>query len=217
MNTSFEIQLTDSMLKNHRIYFDSELYAKFFPNDSFGEREEDGKRGNNVLFIAGGDKYETDIINKKEGKYLKRINPRKSFTPYLNSLKKSGVVAGQKLSITREGDRLYRLDCFSKLTESPADLKAERKIRLASASKKPERKVVETVVFVRNPDVVDEVLERANGICEKCENKAPFFRKSDNSAYLEVHHKIRLADDGDDTVENAIALCPNCHREAHYG
>ncbi|MGO2991961.1 MAG: HNH endonuclease [Halomonadaceae bacterium] len=22
---------------------------------------------------------------------------------------------------------------------------------------------------------------------------------------------------GSDTVENAIALCPNCHREMHYG
>ncbi|MEY8786001.1 HNH endonuclease [Citrobacter freundii] len=22
---------------------------------------------------------------------------------------------------------------------------------------------------------------------------------------------------GEDSVENAIALCPNCHREAHYG
>ncbi len=25
-----------------------------------------------------------------------------------------------------------------------------------------------------------------------------------------------LANNGDDTVENAIALCPNCHRKAHY-
>ncbi len=23
--------------------------------------------------------------------------------------------------------------------------------------------------------------------------------------------------DGDDTVENAIALCPTCHRELHFG
>ena len=44
-----------------------------------------------------------------------------------------------------------------------------------------------------------------------------FNRKKDNTPYLEVHHIIRLADDGDDSVENAIALCPNCHREAHFG
>jgi 5-methylcytosine-specific restriction protein A len=34
---------------------------------------------------------------------------------------------------------------------------------------------------------------------------------------LEVHHKKQLSEGGEDTVENAIALCPNCHREAHYG
>lgn len=109
------------------------------------------------------------------------------------------------------------LEFYVNLNESLADSKVNRQKRLANANKKPERKIVETIVFIRNPDVVAEVLERANGICEKCENKAPFLRKSDSSPYLEVHHKIRLADDGEDTVENAIALCPNCHREAHYG
>lgn len=33
----------------------------------------------------------------------------------------------------------------------------------------------------------------------------------------EVHHKVPLSAGGDDTVENAIALCPNCHRKAHFG
>ncbi|WP_147195697.1 HNH endonuclease [Rummeliibacillus stabekisii] len=34
---------------------------------------------------------------------------------------------------------------------------------------------------------------------------------------LEVHHIKRLADGEEDTVENAIAVCPNCHRELHFG
>lgn len=37
------------------------------------------------------------------------------------------------------------------------------------------------------------------------------------SPYLEVHHIIFLAQGGDDTVDNAEALCPNCHRRKHYG
>ncbi|WP_414449152.1 HNH endonuclease [Burkholderia sp. 22PA0099] len=49
-----------------------------------------------------------------------------------------------------------------------------------------------------------------------CERPAPF-RRPNGSPYLEVHHRVRLADGGDDTVENAIALCPNCHREHHFG
>ena len=27
----------------------------------------------------------------------------------------------------------------------------------------------------------------------------------------------RLSDGGSDTVTNVVALCPNCHREIHYG
>ncbi|MHC1750389.1 MAG: HNH endonuclease [Cellulosilyticaceae bacterium] len=54
-------------------------------------------------------------------------------------------------------------------------------------------------------------------MCERCGATAPFIRASDGTPYLEVHHKIRLADGGEDTVENAMTVCPNCHRELHLG
>lgn len=94
---------------------------------------------------------------------------------------------------------------------------AARAKRLAAAPIKP--KVVMRLVqdFERNPDVVAEVLYRAQGCCEDCGNPAPFKRRSDGSPYLEVHHVVRLADGGEDTVDNAIALCPNCHRRRHFG
>ncbi len=81
----------------------------------------------------------------------------------------------------------------------------------------PERMEVISVVFKRNPDVVIEVLNRANGFCEHCNKVAPFLRAKDGSPYLEVHHTLPLSDGGKDIVENAVALCPNCHRKAHYG
>lgn len=96
------------------------------------------------------------------------------------------------------------------------DAEARRK-RLALAEKVPQRLPVVVLAYARNPDVVAEVLERAKGICERCMKPAPFLRRQDKSPYLEVHHKKQLADDGEDSVENAIALCPNCHRESHYG
>jgi len=65
--------------------------------------------------------------------------------------------------------------------------------------------------------VIVEVLKRANGICERCKSKAPFIRKKDHTPYLEVHHKVFLANGGEDSIENAIAVCPNCHRELHFG
>ena len=72
-------------------------------------------------------------------------------------------------------------------------------------------------VFKRNPDVIAEVLERASGKCEYCNKPAPFKRASDGTPYLEVHHEIFLSQGGDDSVDNAVALCPNCHKEAHFG
>ena len=92
-----------------------------------------------------------------------------------------------------------------------------RKQRLKDAPLLPARSSAVVTVFVRNPDVVAEVLERGNGSCERCRNPAPFIRGKDNTPYLEIHHEIRLADGGEDSVDNALALCPNCHRELHYG
>ncbi|CAN0604767.1 unnamed protein product, partial [Ectocarpus sp. 12 AP-2014] len=42
-------------------------------------------------------------------------------------------------------------------------------------------------------------------------------RRENGEPFLEVHHIIPLAESGHDAVENTMALCPNCHREAHFG
>jgi len=95
--------------------------------------------------------------------------------------------------------------------------KSKRLEKLKKSIPKPKRKIVSQFVFQRNQYVVAEVLERANGVCEKCKKKAPFLKDIDGSPFLEVHHIIPLSEGGDDTTDNAIALCPNCHRHAHYG
>jgi 5-methylcytosine-specific restriction protein A len=88
--------------------------------------------------------------------------------------------------------------------------------RLNNAPKKPLKIITSSTTFIRNPNVITKVLNRANGICECCNNQAPF-KKRNGDWYLEVHHKIQLAHGGDDTDENAEALCPNYHREKHFG
>lgn len=93
----------------------------------------------------------------------------------------------------------------------------ERLSRLKTAEKRPKAIRVVSTAYQRNADVISEVLFRAKGICEGCFNPAPFSRKTDGSPYLEVHHRMPLAEGGDDTVENAVALCPNCHRQRHFG
>jgi 5-methylcytosine-specific restriction protein A len=88
--------------------------------------------------------------------------------------------------------------------------------RLKQAPKKPKKVTTTGSAYIRNPDVVAAVLIRADGICELCKKPAPFKKKS-GEWYLEVHHIIQLAHGGDDTVDNAVGTCPNCHREQHFG
>jgi len=102
------------------------------------------------------------------------------------------------------------------VSKSKQSSPSDRQKRLESAPTTPEQIVVTTTAFRRNADVIAEVLFRAGGTCEKCKQPAPFKRRSDGSPYLEVHHKIPLSAGGEDAVANAIALCPNCHRAAHF-
>ncbi len=67
----------------------------------------------------------------------------------------------------------------------------------------------------RDPAVVAWVLRQANGKCECCSMDAPFLTAS-GKPYLEVHHLHTLANGGPDTVDNTVALCPNCHRAVHH-
>jgi 5-methylcytosine-specific restriction protein A len=97
------------------------------------------------------------------------------------------------------------------------DRPEKRKARLKLADRLPLKVIVSSYSYNRNPDVVAEVLERAEGKCERCGHEAPFKRKKDGQPYLEVHHKIQLSLGGEDTVNNALALCPNCHRYLHFG
>lgn len=93
----------------------------------------------------------------------------------------------------------------------------ERQKKITGYPRKPRRLLTTQIEFYRNPYVVVEVLERAGGICVNCNRPAPFIKDANQQPYLEVHHIKPLAEGGDDTVENAMALCPNCHRHAHYG
>jgi len=103
------------------------------------------------------------------------------------------------------------------IKRSFGDGRSARLRRLSLAPVKPTSTITQTRSFLRNPDVIVEVLLRADGNCEQCGKPSPFLRDVNGTPYLEVHHTIPLAENGDDTVSNALALCPNCHRHAHHG
>ena len=138
--------------------------------------------------------------------------PTGSFTPEIR-----GIHRDYTLELAGMGEPLPTIAEFeSAVDEALQDGTEARRARLKIACRVPKQVVRVVVEFARNPDVVAEVLHRANGNCEACENPAPFLRR-DGRPYLEVHHKVQLAHNGEDCVANSIALCANCHRQSHYG
>lgn len=73
---------------------------------------------------------------------------------------------------------------------------------------------VSTKTYERNPYVIEYTKRRARGICQLCGNPAPFMDKN-GLPFLETHHIEWLSNGGEDTIENTVALCPNCHRKMH--
>lgn len=68
--------------------------------------------------------------------------------------------------------------------------------------------------FIRSSEVVKKTKIRADGICQLCKLPAPFTDKKGNP-YLEAHHIIWLSRGGEDSTNNTVALCPNCHTRMH--
>src|SRR5829696_3255595 len=103
-------------------------------------------------------------------------------------------------------------------TSSPATHIQLRQLALEAASEAVERKPREarSLYYERSAAVRAYVMGRADGICESCDSPAPF-RRLDGTGYLEPHHTRRLSDGGPDHPLWVGCVCPNCHREIHYG
>ena len=87
-----------------------------------------------------------------------------------------------------------------------------RKSKISRVDREPQK--VETIVYHRDPYLKEIIKRIANGKCQYCRAEAPFNDKN-NEPYLEEHHVKRLADGGSDTIDNVVAICPNCHRRMH--
>lgn len=175
----------------------------------------DGKQCVNLIHIVDLEKmepsYPVSCLNKvTDGKPLKNRERAGGWVPVRPSPDWLGILPQ---AVLEDVDK----ELAKRVSDSLKDSSALRQKRLANAPKLPEAIQVVSKVYRRNPDVIAEVLCRAKGECEECHFPAPFERASDGSPYLEVHHRIMLSQDGEDTVENALALCPNCHRKLHFG
>jgi 5-methylcytosine-specific restriction protein A len=99
---------------------------------------------------------------------------------------------------------------------STADLDALRRAALEQPASDESAEEARRRVYRRSRAVRRYVLVRADGVCEGCEQPAPFVR-ADGTPYLEAHHLRRRSDAGPDHPRWVAALCPTCHRRVHHG
>lgn len=71
-----------------------------------------------------------------------------------------------------------------------------------------------TIFGERNVYVAELTKRRAGGTCQLCNRQAPFHNNK-NEPYLEIHHIKWLSKGGADSIDNSVALCPNCHKKMH--
>ena len=139
------------------------------------------------------------------------------------------VNASYQLALIRElitessnEEKLEKFDAYEKTPDrKELEERVERLGRVkfrpkAKGNRNPKKIVTQAESYERDPLVVRDVLDRAGGTCELCKKDAPFVRIN-GEPFLEVHHVVPLSEGGPDLIENAVALCPNCHREAHHG
>jgi 5-methylcytosine-specific restriction protein A len=73
-----------------------------------------------------------------------------------------------------------------------------------------ERAIWEVAGYPRDPRVRRAVIMQSGRRCERpgCDAVQSY------SGFLDVHHILGIAES--DRAENCVALCPNCHRDAHF-
>lgn len=112
----------------------------------------------------------------------------------------------EQATLAQQVERVARQ--VRRLTDEEVRRRAER------ARPVPGQRSTVSKQFDRDPHVAEHAKRAAKGVCDLCLSPAPFIN-GDGQPYLETHHIEWLAKGGSDTIDNTVALCPNCHRKMH--
>jgi 5-methylcytosine-specific restriction protein A len=169
----------------------------------------------------GVDVYLFEVFVDKEytymGKVALAVQPYTEDQPDQNGIPRKVWMFPLKLvgkSILSIPDNLLNESRAKKETQAKTLSDNELKNRAEHSPKKAGNRPVTSNQYDRNPWVTEYAKRRAKGKCQLCEQEAPFKSKK-GEPFLETHHIIWLAEDGEDTINNTVALCPNCHRKMH--
>ena len=150
-----------------------------------------------LMKLADSPYFETQPDANKELRQA-CVFPLKPSSAFLPGIKKANY---DKAYTTKERKAL-------RLTDEEIETRAK------TANNMPGARKVISKQYQRDPWVAEYAKRLANGVCQLCEVPAPF-KNAKGKPYLETHHIVWLANGGEDTPENTVALCPNCHRKMH--
>ncbi len=166
---------------------------------------EKAQRGKKALFV---DVIFDDLVNPFTTNYLQR--DRIKHLPPLKEITWNANASGTTIPPTAvaELDRLWSLvkrgiakpERVPVLRQIPGDL--------------PSRVRFETVRFVRNRSVADQVKGAYDCECQRC---SKVVRVQNGARFAEAAHVRPLKHKGSDTPNNVLCLCPNCHKELDCG
>jgi 5-methylcytosine-specific restriction enzyme A len=162
-----------------------------------------------------------EVFKEREYTYIGKV--KLSSPPYFEKQPdESGIIRDACVFPLKLKDGLLpaiRLEDVQK----PFDLKVKKarslsdeevKRRARNSKKSAGSRPILSQQFDRDPWVAEHAKRDAKGRCQLCEAPAPFLNEF-NEPYLETHHIEWLAKGGEDTIDNTVALCPNCHRKMH--
>ena len=126
------------------------------------------------------------------------------------------------------GNRMYsaglnRYVEFAELHQANGTAEPEVDMKLMDVEvMKPTKKPKVSYGWNRDRVIVEQVLKADKYLCEIDVNHKTFIARKNDEMYLEGHHLIPIShqDDFDkslDVYANIIGLCPNCHRQLHFG
>ncbi len=200
--------------KEQRYYFGCGVIGKISSDDkgeNFYAEILDGLRFNkNIpIYVPIGEgfieSYGYEKVRKKPNpawqNSIRKISDD-AFFEILNLAKISSDVSEQTSLIESESDGLSVLKLLND--------------RYLNAPPKERNKVVQNHLD-RGVAVTRALKSLLGAECQVCGWAG--FEKKNGDGYIEAHHLVQLSDkeEGSLCTDNVVLLCPNCHREIHYG
>jgi len=201
--------------KEHRYYFGCGVIGAVEPaasGDHFYAEILEGRKFSKVVSI-----YQPD-----GGGFLESIGfdqvRNKSTPSWQNSIRK--ISDGAFSAILDLADVEADAGRDSSLLESETDaltILKQLNTRYADTSPKERSRLAQK--FLDRGSAVTNALKSLLGAkCQIC-GWSGFLKKNGKECFIEAHHLVQVAEkeEGSLCTDNIILVCPNCHREIHYG